>query len=101
MEKRFIERAPYFVVEDDEGRRARVFFNSRLLSEWYWAQDRLASGDEVVVRGTLQLFTPNQLRELAGEGEVWAADGVADASLEELREINRGRRKIGPTARAS
>lgn len=65
------DRTPYFVVEDSEGRRARVMFNSRLLSEWYWALDRLG-GEEVVVRGTLHLFAPSDLRALETEGNVQA-----------------------------
>ncbi len=76
-EKLFEERQPYFVVSDSEGRRAQVFFNSRLLSEWYWAQDRLG-GQEVVIRGTLRQFTPSQLREIEANDNVQAViDGYA------------------------
>ena len=76
-EKRFIERAPYFVVEDGEGRRAQVFYNSRLLSEWYWALDRLG-GQNVVVRGTLRAFTPSDLRQLESEDNIQVViDGYA------------------------
>lgn len=76
-EKRFEERQPYFIVEDAEGRKAHVFFNSRLLSEWYWTQDRL-DGQEVIVRGTLRQFTPSQLRELeANENTQAIIDGYA------------------------
>ncbi len=76
-EKRFVERAPYFVVEDAEGRRAQVFFNSRLLSEWYWALDRLG-GQDVVARGTLRAFTPSDLRNLESQDNVQIVmDGYA------------------------
>jgi len=76
-EKRFAERAPYFIVEDAEGRRAQVFFNSRLLSEWYWAMDRLG-GEDVVVRGTLRQFTPSQLRNMEAADNTHAViDGYA------------------------
>jgi hypothetical protein len=77
IEKRFEERQPYFVVIDTEGRRAKIFFNSRLLSEWYWAMDRLGAED-VVVRGTLRQFTPSQLRELEADSNLQAViDGYA------------------------
>jgi len=77
QEKRFAERAPYFIVADAEGRQAQVFFNSRLLSEWYWAMDRLA-GQDVVVRGTLRQFTPSQLREMESTDNTQAViDGYA------------------------
>ncbi len=76
-EKRFAERAPYFIVSDADGRKAQVFFNSRLLSEWYWAMDRLG-GQDVVVRGTLRQFTPSQLRNLeAGDNTQAVIDGYA------------------------
>ncbi len=76
-EKRFVERAPYFVVEDGEGRRAQVFFNSRLLSEWYWALDRLG-GQDIVVRGTLRAFTPSDLRRIESEDNIQVVmDGYA------------------------
>jgi len=77
VEKRFAERAPYFIVQDAEGRKAHIFFNSRLLSEWYWAMDRLA-GQEVVVRGRLRPFTPSQLREMESADNTQAViDGYA------------------------
>jgi hypothetical protein len=77
VEKRFEERQPYFIIEDAEGRKAQVFFNSRLLSEWYWAMDRLGNQD-VVVRGTLRQFTPSQLRGLEANDNMQAViDGYA------------------------
>lgn len=82
VEKRFLERAPYFIVEDAEGRKAQVFFNSRLLSEWYWAMDRLG-GKQVVVRGTLKTFTPSQLRSMEAADNMQAViDGYAILSLD-------------------
>ena len=76
-EKRFAERQPYFIVQDADGRQAQVFFNARLLSEWYWAMDRLG-GQEVVVRGTLKEFTPSQLRGLEANSNTQAViDGYA------------------------
>lgn len=82
VEKRFLERAPYFIVEDAEGRKAQVFFNSRLLSEWYWAMDRLG-GEQVVVRGTLRTFTPSQLRGMEAADNMQAViDGYAILSLD-------------------
>lgn len=71
VEKLMQDRSPYFVVEDEEGRRARVFYNSRLLNEWYWALDRL-QGEEIVVRATLRLLAPSDLRELEAEGNIQA-----------------------------
>ena len=62
---------PYFVAEDDEGRRGRVFYNQRLLSEWRWALDRL-EGQCVVVRGSLRSMTPAQLRQLEADGNLQA-----------------------------
>lgn len=77
VERAMQDRQPYFVVEDADGRRAHVFYNQRLLSEWYWAQDRLGSGD-LVIRGRLQLFPPDQLRQLEANGNVQAVlDGAA------------------------
>lgn len=77
VERLMQDRAPYFVFEDAEGRRGSVFYNQRLLSEWYWVQDRLGEG-EVVVRGTLRPFAPNQLREMEANGNVQAVvDGYA------------------------
>lgn len=69
VERLMLDRSPYFVVEDDEGRRARVFYNSRLLSEWYWALDRL-QGEEIIVRGSLRLLAPSELRQLESESNV-------------------------------
>ncbi len=81
---------PYFIVEDDEGRRAHVFYNQRLLSEWRWGLDRL-EGQCVVVRGVLQQRSPPELRQLEADGNIQAimdghaiiaADGVIVISLE-------------------
>lgn len=69
--------SPYFIVEDNEGRRARVFYNQRMLSEWRWALDRLEN-ECVVVRGGLRALTPPQLRQLEADGNVQAlVDGDA------------------------
>ena len=62
---------PYFIVEDAEGRRAHVFYNQRLLSEWRWGLDRL-EGLCVVVRGQLQPKTPPELRQLEADGNLQA-----------------------------
>ncbi len=70
--RRLENRAPYIIVEDSEGRRARVFFNSRVLSEWYWLEDRLGDSPEVVVRGRLRSFTPTALRQLEADGNFQA-----------------------------
>ncbi len=68
---------PYFIVEDDEGRRAHVFYNQRLLSEWRWGLDRL-EGHCVVVRGVLQSRSPPELRQLDDDGNIQAIiDGHA------------------------
>lgn len=76
-EKRFVERQPYFIVQDADGRQAQVFFNGRLLSEWYWAMDRLGDQD-IVVRGTLRQYTPSQLRQLEETDNTQAViDGYA------------------------
>ncbi|MCH7825970.1 MAG: hypothetical protein IH849_14315 [Acidobacteria bacterium] len=81
---------PYFIVEDNEGRRARVFYNQRLLSEWRWGLDRL-EGQCVVVRGVLQSKSPPELRQLDADGNIQvmidghaiiAADGAIVISLE-------------------
>ena len=73
----FEQLVPYFFVEDAEGRRARVFYNSRLLHEWYWALDRL-QGQDVVVRGRLRPMAPADLRQLEADGNVQATlDGIA------------------------
>jgi len=72
--------APYFVVEDDEGRRANVYYNQRLLSEHRWALDRLGN-QCIVVRGVLRRLTPPELRQLGEDGNVQAVmDGHAMAS---------------------
>ena len=72
---------PYFIVEDDEGRRSHVFYNQRLLSEWQC----------VVVRGVLQQKSPPELRQLDDDGNIQAiidghaiisADGAIVISLE-------------------
>lgn len=70
--------APFFVVEDAEGRRARVHYNQRLLSEWYWALDRL-QGQVIIARGTLRTdLTPADLRQLEADENLQAImDGVA------------------------
>lgn len=90
VERTMEDRTPLFIVEDPEGRRAKVYYNSRLLSEWYWALDRL--GDQnVVIRGTLRRFAPGQLRDLEADGnyqavldgyEVLSQDGSIVISLE-------------------
>ena len=81
---------PYFIVEDDEGRRSHVFYNQRLLSEWHWGLDRL-EGQCVVVRGVLQQKSPPELRQLDDDGNIQAiidghaiisADGAIVISLE-------------------
>ena len=73
----FEQLQPFFLVEDAEGRRARVFYNSRLLHEWYWALDRL-QGQEIVARGRLQDMAPADLRQLEADGNVQATlDGIA------------------------
>ena len=63
--------APFFIVEDAEGRRAHVFYNQRLLSEWRWGLDRLENKC-VVVRGALQGMTPARLRQLEADGNIQA-----------------------------
>jgi hypothetical protein len=69
--------SPYFIVEDAEGRRARVFYNQRMLSEWRWALDRL-QGQCVVVRGVLRPIAPADLRQLEADGNIQAlVDGDA------------------------
>ncbi len=73
----FEQLQPYFFVDDAEGRRARVYYNSRLLHEWYWALDRL-QGQDIVVRGKLREMAPADLRQLEADGNVQATlDGVA------------------------
>ena len=62
---------PFFEIEDDEGRQARVFYNQRLLSEWRWGLDKL-EGQCVVVRGSLRSLTPAQLRQLESDGNIQA-----------------------------
>ncbi len=71
VERTVEDRTPLFIVEDPEGRRAKVYYNSRLLSEWYWALDRL-SDQNVVVRGPLRRFAPGQLRALEADGNFQA-----------------------------
>jgi hypothetical protein len=81
----------YFIVEDGEGRRAHVFYNQRLLSEWRWGLDRL-QGECIVVRGVLRSIAPPDLRDLEAEGNIQAlidghsimsADGSVVISLED------------------
>ena len=48
-------------------------------------------------RGTYARWV--DMAELAGESEAVVAQELTDASLDELREINRGRKKIGATGR--
>ncbi len=81
---------PYFIVEDDAGRRAHVYYNQRLLSEWRWGLD-LLQGQCVVVRGVLQLKSPPELRQLDDDGNIQAmidghsiisTDGAIVISLE-------------------
>lgn len=82
VQRRTEDRNPFFVVEDTEGHRARVFFNPRLLSEWYWAMDRL-QGDAVLVRGTLRVVAPSDLRALEADANVQAIlDGYDILSVE-------------------
>lgn len=97
------DRTSFFVVEDAEGRRARVFYNSRLLSEWRWALDRL-EGQCVVVRGRLQVLLPDRLRELEADGNVQALidgdammspDGAVVISLEDPAEALLGTGQAG------
>ena len=72
--------APHFVVEDNEGRRAQVFYNQRLLSEHRWGLDRLG-GQCVIVRGVMRRLTPPELRQLNEEGNIQAViDGHAMVS---------------------
>lgn len=86
--KQFEDRTPYFLVEDDEGRRARAFFNPRLLSEWYWVLDRLGD-DEAIVRGTLRQFTPGDLRALEADGNIQAVlDAFAILSTDGTKVFN-------------
>jgi len=81
---------PYFIVEDDAGRRAHVYYNQRLLSEWRWGLDRL-EGQCVLVRGVLQSKSPPELRQLNDDGNIQAmidghsiisTDGAIVISLE-------------------
>ena len=84
----FEQLMPFFQVEDAEGRRARVYYNSRLLHEWYWALDRL-QGQDVVVRGRLRPMAPAELRQLEADGNVQATlDGVAILSRDGSVVIN-------------
>lgn len=70
--------SPYFIVEDEEGRRARVNYNQRILSEWYWAMDRL-QGQTIVARGVLDSqLLPSDLRQLDAEENLQAIlEGLA------------------------
>jgi len=90
VERTMEDRAPLFIVQDADGRRAKVYYNARLLSEWYWALDRLGNAD-VLVRGTLRRFAPGQLRQLEADGnyqavldgyEILSSDGATVISLE-------------------
>jgi hypothetical protein len=84
----FEQLMPYFFVEDAEGRRARVYYNSRLLHEWYWALDRL-QGQDVVVRGRLRPMAPAELRQLEADGNIQATlDGIAILSRDGSVVIN-------------
>lgn len=82
--------APYFIVEDAQGRRAHVFYNQRLLSEWRWGLDRL-EGQCVIIRGGLRPIAPAELRQLEADGNIQAlvdgqsiisSDGSVVISLE-------------------
>ncbi len=76
-----LQLAPYFIVEDEEGRRAQVYYNQRLLSEWRWGLDRL-EGECVIVRGSLRNRTPAELRQLAEDGNIQAiVEGFGIMSL--------------------
>jgi hypothetical protein len=84
----FEQLVPYFLVEDSEGRRARVTYQSRLLHEWYWALDRL-QGQDVVVRGRLNQLAPADLRQLEADGNVQATlEGIALLSRDGAVVIN-------------
>ena len=84
----FEQLVPYFLVEDAQGLRARVFYNPRLLHEWYWALDRL-QGQDIVVRGTLQDLAPADLRQLEADGNVQATlQGIALLSRDGSVRIN-------------
>ncbi len=74
--------APFFIVEDAGGRRAHVFYNQRLLSEWRWGLDRL-EGQCVVVRGVLRGKAPAELRQLEADGNIQALiDGASILSTD-------------------
>lgn len=84
------DRSPLFIVEDADGRRAKVFYNGRVLSEWHWALDRIGNRP-LIVRGTLTLMPPGTLRQLEIDGnfqavlnglELLADDGAIVISLE-------------------
>jgi len=80
--------APFFIVEDEEGLRAHVFYNQRLLSEWRWGLDRL-EGECVIVRGTLRNRTPAELRQLEQDDNVQAIiEGFGIMSLDGSVVIN-------------
>ena len=83
-----VQLAPYFIVEDEEGRRAQVFYNQRLLSEWRWGLDRL-EGECVVVRGSLRNRTPAELRQLEENGNIQAiVEGFGIMSSDGSKVIN-------------
>jgi hypothetical protein len=74
--------SPYFIIEDAEGRRARVFYNQRMLSEWRWGLDRLEN-QCVMVRGGLRPLSPPELRDLEANGNIQAiVDGDAITSMD-------------------
>lgn len=79
---------PFFIVEDAAGRRAHVFYNQRLLSEWRWGLDRL-QGRCVVVRGVLRGINPVDLRQLEADGNIQALiDGASIVSNDGAVVIN-------------
>lgn len=79
---------PYFIVEDEAGRRAHAFYNARLLSEWYWSLDRLR-GRPVLLRGVLRSLSPPELRQLEAEGNIQAVlEGYAILSTDGRVVIN-------------
>lgn len=99
------DRNPYFIVEDDEGRRGRIFFNPRLLGEWYWVRPRLED-QKIFARGTLRPMSPPQLRQLESEAnvqvvmdgnDVLSEDGTAVFNLENPAETAGGMGQGGGT----
>ena len=88
VERRTQDRAQFFIVEDFDGRRARVYYNPRLLSEWYWALDRLGES-EAVIRATLRALPPADLRMLEAESNIQAVmDGMAILSADGTKVFN-------------